>query len=84
MKFLPDQPFEQRLKQVHVFKVAMYAGQLFFIVIALLNYYLPEPFLGMRGISIIFAVIAIVQFLITKLLIIPHMEKKAHRNLPED
>ncbi len=82
-QFKPDQTLDERLKQIHVLKVAMYAGQIFFIVISLLNYYMAKPFLGARGISIIFAVIAILQFLITTLFLIPRMTKKAHENLPE-
>jgi len=83
MKFLPDQPLEQRLKQVHITKVAMYAGQVFFVIVALLNYYLPTPFLGGREISYLFVFIAIFQFLVTKFFLVPRLIKKAHENLPE-
>lgn len=82
-QFKPDQPLEERLKQIHVLKFAMYSGQIFFILIALLNYYLPEPFLGARGISFLFAGVAIFQFLVMKLFILPSMTKKAHKNLPD-
>jgi len=83
-QFKPDQPLEERLKQIHVMKVAMYAGQLFFITMALLNYYLPNPFLGERMISVPFAGVAILQFFILKFFLLPRMTRQAHENLPNE
>ena len=81
-QFKPDQPLEERLKQIHVMRFAMYTGQVFFIAVGLLNYYLPNPFLGARSFSFLFVGIAILQFLILEFLILPRMTRKAHENLP--
>lgn len=80
-QFKADQTLEDRLTQVHIVKVAMYAGQAFFIVVALLNYYLETPFLGAREFSFLFVGVAILQFVITKFFVVPYMTKKAHKNL---
>ena len=82
-KFKLDQSLEERLAAIHVMKVAMYAGQVFFIAVALLNFYLEKPFLGSRELSFLFVAIAILQFFITRYLIIPRMMKKAHENLSD-
>ena len=83
-QFKADQPLEERLTQIHVLKVAMYAGQVFFIVVALLNFYLETPFLGKREMSFLFVAVALIQFLITRYFIVPRMTKKAHETLPEN
>lgn len=82
-QFKAEQTLEERLAQIHIVKVAMYAGQVFFILIALLNFYLEKPFLGAREFSFLFAAVAIAQFGLTRYLIVPMMTKKAHQNLPE-
>jgi len=82
-QFKPDQTLEERLKQIHVMKVAMYAGQVFFVGVGLLNFYLAEPFLGARELSFLFVGVAILQFLFTRFFLIPSMTKKAHIDLPD-
>jgi len=82
-QFKANQSLEERLHMVHVMKIAMYAGQVFFIVIALLNFYMAKPFLGGRELSFLFVGVALIQFAITRFFIMPRMIKKAHENLPK-
>jgi len=82
-QFKADQSLEERLQQIHVMKFAMYAGQVFFIGVALLNFYMERPFLGGREMSFLFVAVAVLQFFITRYFMVPRMTKKAHENLPK-
>jgi len=82
-QFKSDQTLDERLAQIHVMKVAMYAGQVFFVLVGLLNFYLDKPFLGARELSFLFVGVAILQFLITRFFLVPRMTKKAHQNFSD-
>ena len=82
-QFKAEQSLDERLQQIHIMKVAMYAGQVFFIAIALLNFYMESPFLGSRELSFLFVGVAVLQFFLTRYFILPRMTRKAHENLPD-
>ena len=81
-QFSPDQPLEERLRQIRIVEMAMYGGELLFLGLAILHITGIAKIFPMDLFAYAFGGIAVFQFLITKFIVIPSMTKKAHQDLP--